>query len=119
QIVPQGFLKAMRFVLESERTLAPAFAAFAAGPLGDREFDPYTTPTSLMDGSEYSYVEQGVYGLNLIWAPKLIAKAGVPVLPDFSVYPNGGWVFMGSRDAAMPRVSFETGLWTGFGHSWL
>src|SRR5581483_1134098 len=119
EIVPPRFLKAMRFVLESERTIAPAFAAFAAGPLGAREFDAFTTPTSLMDGSEYSYVEEGVYGLNLIWAPRLIPKAGVPTLPVFSVYPKGGWVYMGSVDPMWPRVSFETGLWTGFGHSWL
>jgi hypothetical protein len=72
-----------------------------------------------MDGSEYSYVEEGVYGLNLIWASKLIPKTGVPTLPVFSVYPKGGWVFMGNVDPMLPRVSFETGLWTGFGHSWL
>jgi hypothetical protein len=41
-----------------------------------------------------------------------------PSFPPFSVFPEGGWVFMGSDKSEAPRIAFECGLWDGHGHSW-
>jgi len=126
ELVSDRFLPAMRFILTAEQGIAPAFAAFCAGPLEDEQFADQCVPASVMagyagakfqstDGNSCEYV---FYGLVPVWAPHGRPMTATPQLPRFSVFADGGWVFLGNADPEAPRLSFESGLWDGHGHSW-
>lgn len=125
-LVTERFLPAMRFILTAESGIAPSFAAFCAGPLGDPLFADLCVPASAMaayGGPEWNSTggntcEYVFYGLIPAWAPKIQSLPEQPGLPPFSVFPEGGWVFAGSDAPEAPRLSFESGLWDGRGHSW-
>jgi hypothetical protein len=150
ELATPRMLPAMRFVLEAERGLDSAMAAFCAGPLGDETFASRCVPTGLIhdyrgfDHPSGKYtgnrVEYVFFGLAPLWATSRrmglpahldhkTAGPGDPIygirktpqppkLPPFSVYRDGGWVFGGNDDPALPRFSFESGLWDGHGHHW-
>ncbi|MBI3987569.1 MAG: hypothetical protein HY343_11645 [Lentisphaerae bacterium] len=119
-------LPALTYMLDAEMEITPLFAAFAAGALGDERFAAQCVPMHLLESyqthSPGSTAANGVeyvfFGLPNLWAPRLAAAAPAPQLSPYKAYPNGGWVFMGSDDARLPRVTFESGLWDGAGHAW-
>ena len=127
ELASPRILPALRYILDAEGATAPVLAAFAAGPLEDAEFARHCKPTCLLQGYlngnprsvAGNSCELVYYGLPNLWAPELHKKTRHPLLGPFSVCRDGGWVFMGSRDPAAPRVTFESGLWDGLGHSWL
>ncbi len=126
ELVSPLFLRSMRFVLTARNGIAPTFAAFCAGPLGDPMFEEQCVPTSVFaayttpereptSGNSSEYV---FYGLAPLWcAPKSRTPAPLK-LPGFTLFSDGGWIYLGNDDAAEPRLSFESGLWDGHGHSW-
>jgi hypothetical protein len=117
ELIPIHMRAALRFILEADRKISPMFAAFAAGPLEESSFTQQCVPSSLFEDSGYGYLEMAVFGADWFWAPTLNESPQSPDLPAFSVYRDGGWIFMGG-EADAPRFSFESGLWDGHGHAW-
>ena len=129
KLVTRRMLPAMRFLMESERGLNAAMAAFCAGPLEDESFTGQCVPMGLLHSFHGADLPKGphpglhnveyiYYGLASLWAPQHFEVQQLPQLPRFSVYRDGGWIFGGSDDPAEPRFSFESGLWDGHGHHW-
>ncbi|NQU41834.1 hypothetical protein HQ520_01015 [bacterium] len=123
-IQSQRVVPAIQFMLEMEREVPTLFAAWAAGPLGSDLFADQCVPSRLTAGSEpwahstsSNAVEYAAFGADWLWAPKFHADPPAPALPPFSVFSEGGWVFLGSQNPALPQVSVETGVWLG-GHTW-
>jgi len=114
-LVPLRVIKSMRFILDSQRAVSPHLAAFGAGPLGDALFSAHCAPAHLTAGWN---PENHGYGLESAWCSESRALQQMQTATPFSVYKEGGWVFMGNSDPALTRVSLESGFWATEGHIW-
>jgi len=131
EVVSERISKAIDFLLEINTELTPDIAAFAAGPLGRVAFDGLCVPTDPLKGSlDYTFgmsissVESMQFLLPVLWADVTRSIPESVKLPPFSVYRDGGWVFARSKgaeanDEATTSLSFESGLWDGYGHAWM
>ncbi|MCE9592155.1 MAG: hypothetical protein K8S99_16745 [Planctomycetes bacterium] len=116
KLITPRLLGSMRFVLDGEGTIGAHLAALGAGPLGDPSFAPCVAPTPLNAGWN---PENHGYGVEHLWFPLSRKAQGKSDCRPFSAYREGGWVYMGGRDPAQARISFESGLWATHGHIWM
>ncbi len=116
EIVHPRMLAGMRFAAEKEGTIPSETALFLVGALQAGEFRHWGQPDSLVAGG---FPEMTNYGLHSLWYEQSDEKEGaVGAFPEFSHYPEGGWVFARDHDDSRAAINFESGLWSGGGHSW-
>lgn len=125
ELVSPLICRALRYIRDAEQAISPIFASFAAGLLEQTGFAAQCAASRLMQScagdrpdTSGQYCETVTFGLSNLWA--LPAERAAVTRPrPFTVYPEGGWVFMGQANASLPRITFESGLWDGHGHAWM
>ncbi len=91
-------------------------ATFLARALHAHEFARWAQTDSLVAGA---FPEMTNYGLHWLWYDSAHETVGgASAFPEFSLYPDSGWVFARDRDQSQVAINFESGLWGGYGHSW-
>ncbi len=123
-LVDTDILAGLRFAVEMQEDLPEVVALFGSGPLQGIDFKRYANPISLLQPpKQYSNLpEMWGFGVDWLWYRDTLRQENADVggFPRFSLYPDGGWIFArddSANDAI--KISFESGLWSGHGHSWM
>lgn len=122
-LVDPDILASLKFVVAMEDDLPEVIALFGAGPLQSDDLMRYAKPASLLQPPrQYSNLpEMGGLGVDWLWRRDGFQQENTAdEFPRFSVYPDGGWILArGDSVNDDIKISFESGLWSGDGHSWL
>jgi hypothetical protein len=116
ELVHPRMLAGMRFAAELNKAIPSEAALFLVDTLQANEFARWAQTDSLVAGA---FPEMTNFGLQWLWYdPAHETEGEDSAFPEFSLYPDGGWVFARDLDQSQVAINFESGLWGGYGHSW-